>query len=90
MAGVDTILRIIGAFLFVFILIFVAWVGVTLTDPIFNSLTGPPDALGWGDGSTFLLFMGYGLAGLGLTTIIWLIVAEIRDDVRQEQRPPRF
>lgn len=88
MAGVNTILRIIGATLSLAVITFVTWVGVKLYEPISDSIGSPPAALNWPEVS-FIFFMSLGLIGLTLSVIIWLIVAPVRNDVRQDvQRPP--
>lgn len=86
MAGVNTILRIIGATLSLFVIIFVSAVGITLIEPIASALGVAPAGLGWPDvGFTF--FMSLGLIGLGIVVIIWLIFAPIRNDIRQDTGP---
>lgn len=89
MAGVNTILRIIGSGLSLFVIIFVSVVGVTLYEPINQSLGSTPASLGWPD-VNFIFFMALGLIGLVIVVIIWLIFAPIRNDVRQDRGPPRF
>jgi uncharacterized membrane protein (UPF0182 family) len=86
MAGVNTILRIIGAAMSLTVIIFVTGVGVTLYEPI-NKNIGAPSPAGWAD-VNWLFFMSLGLIGLTIAIIIWLIVAPIRQDVRQEVRRP--
>jgi len=89
MAGVNTVLRIIGAILFLFVLMFVSAVGVTLLDGIVPHV-GAPASLNWPE-FDFYFFMSLGLVGLGIVVIVWLISAPIRNDVRQEQQgPPRI
>lgn len=88
MAGVNTILRIIGAGLSLFVIIFVSGVGITLIEPISKNLGSTPASLGWPD-VNFIFFMALGLIGLVIVVFIWLIVAPIRNDVRQEVGPRR-
>lgn len=91
MAGADTILRIIGAILSLFIIAFVTAVGFALMDPIFVNVIDPElmQSLGWGTPqNTVMMFAGLGFIGLSLTVIIWLKVAPVRDDVRQDTGPP--
>lgn len=91
MAGRDTILKLIATVLFLLILPFITAIGYSLLDPIFNSVidTGLMTDLGWGaPQNVVMLFVGLGLAGLGLAVVLWWIASPIRDDVRQEQRPP--
>jgi len=87
MAGADTIIRIVVGTLAIVVFAFVTAVGFNLMDPIFQA-TGPPPGLGWGDGSNIMLFAGLGLIGMGLVVIIWMWVAPVRQDVRQDQRGP--
>jgi len=91
MAGVDTIFRIVGAIMSLFVIGFITAVGYSLIDPISQSVISDSlmTRLGWGNpDGTVITFMGLGLIGLTLTVLIWLKVAPIRNDVRQEQRPP--
>lgn len=91
MAGADTIFKLVGGTLVLVILIFVVGVGFTLVDPIYNQVLNLSlmSNLGWGDpGMVVLLFMGISLLGIGLTVIVWWIASPIRDDVRQDTRPP--
>lgn len=83
MAGVDSIIRVIAAPIVLLIILFTSWVGVTLYDPISQSLAGPPAALGWSD-PRFYFFMALGLVSLSLVVIVWLWVSPIRSDVRQD------
>lgn len=86
MAGVNTILRIIGAALVLLILFVVTAVGFELIEPIWRSL-GQPAESSW-ERPNFMLFMSLGLVGLVFVVITWLIVAPIRNDVRQDVRRP--
>lgn len=93
MAGADGVIRVIGATLAMFVIIFVAAVGFTLVDPIHNAIIDQSqmDSLGWGTPQTLTIrFMGLGLVGLLAVIIIWLWVSPIREDVRQEERRPPF
>lgn len=93
MAGADTIIKLIGATVFLVVLLFVVGVGYTLADPIYNQVLDATllSDLGWGNpGMVVMLFMGLSLIGLGIVVIIWFIVSPIRDDVRQDQRQPPF
>jgi len=90
MAGVNTILRLLGAVLSLFVFIFVGWIGVRLIEPIKAAGVGTvPASLGWSVPS-YLFFMGLGLMGLVFTVFIWLWVAPVRRDVRQEQTRRRL
>lgn len=89
MAGVNSVIRVIAAILTLLVLIFVTGVGLALYEPIARSLGDTPASLGWSD-PNFLFFMALGLVGLTITVIIWLIVAPVRNDVRQETRRPPF
>lgn len=86
MAGVNTILRIIGAVLSLLVIAFVTAVGYTLMDPISKQMGHHPN-LGWSD-PNILMFAALGFIGLTLTVIVWLTVAPIRNDVRQDVRRP--
>jgi len=86
MAGVNTILRIIGATLALVVIAFTTAVGYTLMDPISTQL-GAPSVAGWTD-VNFLYFASLGFIGLTLVVIVWLIVAPVRNDVRQDVRRP--
>jgi len=87
MAGPNTILRIVAVPVVTLILMFVAWIGVTLFEPIDAALG--TNAAGWTP-VNFLFFMSLGLIGLFLVLIVWFWYAPIRNDVRQEQRQPPF
>jgi len=70
------------------VIAFVSVVGVTLYEPIAATVDGPPASLGWPD-VNIIFFMALGLIGLVLVVFVWMWVAPIRRDVRQErQRPP--
>lgn len=90
MAGLDTILRLIGGTI---ALAFIAWVtavGFMLVDPIYNNIIDQAlfDSLGWGSPqNVVMLFMALSLVGLILVVIVWWIVGPIRRDVRQERSP---
>lgn len=86
MAGVNTILRIIGAALSLIVIIFVTAVGTTLIEPIAQSLGAP--AIGSWVQLDMMFFSALGLIGLVIVVIIWLIVAPVRNDVRQDVRRP--
>lgn len=85
MAGPNTIIRLVVTPIVLLIIMFVAVVGVTLYEPINTSLGG--NAVGW-DPVNFIFFMSLGLIGLVLVLFFWLWYAPIRNDVRQDQRPP--
>lgn len=91
MAGADTILRVIGAILFLLVLAFVTAVGINIIDPIYQGLSGPPSSLGWGPLQDIVYrWMTIGLIGMGIVVIIWMWVSPIRDDVRQDVERGRF
>ncbi|MFB6198928.1 MAG: hypothetical protein ABEI52_11790 [Halobacteriaceae archaeon] len=85
MAGPNTIIRIVVMPVVLLILMFVAWVGVKLFEPIDSALG--VNAAGWTP-VNFLFFMSLGLIGLVLVLFVWFWYAPIRNDVRQEQRRP--
>jgi hypothetical protein len=89
MAGVDTVIRVIGAVMSLVVIAFVTAVGVTLYEPIAAELGGPPASLGWSD-SNFLFFMALGLIGLVLTVFVWMWVSPIREDTRQDVQRRQF
>lgn len=86
MAGVDTIVRLIGAVLAVFIIIVVLGFGIQVIDPIYTNVIDPAalSARGWGTPhTTVYFFFGLAIVGLLVVIIVWLLVAEARNDVRQ-------
>lgn len=85
MAGANDVLRILGAVLGFFVVIFVMGVGVTLMDAIGPKMSAHT-GLGWSD-PDYDFFMGLGLVGLLFVITVWLIWGAIRQDVRQETRP---
>ena len=90
MASADGVIRVIGATIAVLVIIFVGGVGYQLVDPIYHNVIDEStmESLGWGTPQfTTIRFMGLGLVGLLLATMVWLWVAPIREDVRQDQRP---
>lgn len=87
MAGVNSVIRVIAAPIVVFIIIVVSWIGVKLYEPISQQLGTPAPSLGWPT-VNIMFFMALGLIGLVMTVVIWLVVAPIKRDVRQETRPP--
>jgi len=89
MAGVNTVLRVIGGTMSLIVITFVAVVGVTLYEPIAVQVGDTPAGLGWPD-VNILFFMALGLIGLVLVVFVWMWVAPIRNDVRQERRRPPF
>lgn len=91
MVGADTIIRLIGSTLALFVLVFVAGVGYMLADPIYNDVIDPQEMtdLGWGaPQDVVMLFMGLAMIGIVIVIILWWIVAPARQDVRQEAGPP--
>lgn len=91
MAGADTILRLIGGTLALFVIAFVVGVAYTLMDPIYNNVIDPQlmQDLGWGaPQDTIMLFAGLAFIGMSIVVILWWLVAPARRDVRQEAGPP--
>lgn len=86
MAGVNTVLRIIGAVLSLVIIFFVTSIGTTLIEPIARSLGAP--AIGSWSQLNMMFFAALGLIGLVIVVIVWLIAAPVREDVRQDIRRP--
>lgn len=86
MAGIDTILRVIGGTLATFVILVVLGLGVQLIDPIYNNVIDQSlfNSLGWGTPhQTVYFFAVLALVGLLIVIAIWLLVAEARNDVRQ-------
>lgn len=87
MAGVDTILRLIGASVAFVAVIIIGAVGWQVIDPLYNNLGLGDLPSQWGAPQETVMFMA-GLASIGLLIVIavWWIVSPIRDDVRQDVR----
>lgn len=86
MAGVDTVLRLIGATMALVVIPFVAAVGYAIMDPIYNNVITPSlfTGLGWGaPQKVIMLFAGLAFIGLTGVVIVWWIVSPAREDVRQ-------
>ncbi|MFP4627211.1 MAG: hypothetical protein ACOCQY_02755 [Halorhabdus sp.] len=61
--------------------------GFKIIGPIQSTLSGPPEALGWGDpGTNAVTFAAIGGIGLMLVIIIWLIASPVHKDRRQQYR----
>lgn len=91
MAGVDTILRLIGGTIAIFVIIFISGVFVMLYEPIQDSLTLGDLPDGWGaPQDVVFLFGGLALVGLLMVIIIWWLVSPAREDVRQDVGGPPF
>lgn len=93
MAGVDTILRLVGGTIALLFILFVVAVWTTLWDPIYNNVIDPQlmSDLGWGTPQDVVgLFAALAFIGLSMTVIVWWMVAPAREDVRQDVRrgPP--
>lgn len=78
-------LSIIILVISVLVIIFVGWVFVTLTDPIYNALTLAEleQQLNTTPGGTIMFFGGLGFIGLITGLIIWFIWRPLKSDVRQ-------
>lgn len=85
MAGIDTVLRLIGGTLAIVCIIVIAFFGVKVIDPVFNNLTFNDMPAVWGSPQNVVyLFMTLAAIGLIAVVAIWWLVAPVRDDVRQE------
>lgn len=61
--------------------------GFTVIEPFYVGLAGPPESLGWGTpGTTTVMFASFGILGLLLVLVIWLVAAPIQRDQRQQLR----
>lgn len=91
MAGVDTIIRLLGGTLAIVIIIVVGAFGWQVIEPVYNNLTLGDLPAGWGTPqNTLLLFVSLSSIGLIAVVVIWWLVAPVREDVRQDVGPPRF
>ena len=92
MAGVNTILRLIGGTIALVGIITVSAIGLPLIEAVYTNVVDPAEmqALGWGaPQDVVLLFMTIAAVALSVVVIIWWLVGPARDDVRQSvQRPP--
>jgi|GEM_PF-3374862 len=89
MAGTGTILRIAGGTIMLAVIGIVTGVTVQVLEPMHANLDfSAANALGYPDATLVLQFVGLTLIGLSIVTVIWMIVAPIQEDVRQEQSGP--
>lgn len=91
MVGADTVISAVLATLSVLVITFVGWVMVLLVDPLFNNVVDQSlfTSLGWGSPQdTVYLFATLAMIGLVFVVVIWWIARPIRNDVRQDTRPP--
>lgn len=87
MSAAGLIVRIVFASVIIITLGVIAVFGFTIIEPFYTSFGDPPSSLDWGSpGSITLLFSSFGFIGLMLVLVIWLIVAPIREDRRQQIR----
>lgn len=87
MAGVDTVLRLMGGSLAILVIIVVGFFGVKVIDPIFANLTFGDMPSQWGAPEEVVyLFVTLAFIGLIGVVIIWWLVAPVRDDTRQDIR----
>jgi len=89
MAGVRTILALVLASITLVALMFIAGVGVSLFEPMYQAVPSAPDSLGWGSiKDTIFGTMTLAFIGLGLVVLVWWWFRPIRQDVRQDTRGP--
>lgn len=91
MVGADSVVAAVMATVSVLVIVFVGWVMTILVDPIFNNVVDQSlmTTLGWGSPQeTVYLFATLAMIGLVFVVVIWWIARPIRNDVRQETRPP--
>jgi len=87
MSAAALILRILVATVTVIVLGVVGVFGFMVIEPFHAAFGDPPASLGWDSpGGTVLAFTAAGFLGLALVLVIWLVVAPIRRDQRQEFR----
>lgn len=85
MAGVDTILRLIGLVIGTISITIIGFFGVNLIDPIYAGLNFADMPSQWGSPQDVTyLFMTLGFIGLLGVIFIWWYVSPVRDDVRQD------
>lgn len=90
MSARDLLLRIPVAVVIIMSTMITAWFGVLLLDPLLAGMPDPSASLGWGgaDGTTAYAMMVLAIVALIIAAMLWLWLAPIRSDVRQEQRGP--
>jgi len=60
-----------------------------ILEPMANAFNGPPGSLGWGTPiDDVMSYVVAGMLGTLLIVTIWLVVAPIKADVRQQFRRP--
>jgi hypothetical protein len=86
----DLLLRIPVAVVIIMSTIITAWFGVLLLDPFLAGMPDPSASLGWGgaDGTTAYFFMSLAVVALIIAAMLWMWLAPVRSDVRQQQRGP--
>lgn len=81
------ILRTIFGTVLIIVLGTMAVFGVQIVEPMYFGFGEPPSSLGWGEpGLNALVFMSFGLIGLLLVIVLYMVFAPIQNDVRQEVR----
>lgn len=81
------VIRIIVATITVIAVGAIGVLGFMVIEPFFLAFGEPPAALNWGTpASTTVMFASFGLLGLLLVLMIWVVYSPIRQDQRQQYR----
>lgn len=87
MGAASLILRLIVATIIAITLGTIGVFGYQVIEPFYFAFGEPPSSLGWGSPAlNVVAFASFGILGLFLVLIIWLVYAPIRQDQRQEFR----
>lgn len=89
MSGVGSILRVLGALVALLVTIITSFVGVKLLDGLVANLRPPAASLGWPEFSVVYEYAALALIGVSIVIILWMILARVRQDTRQELQPRR-
>lgn len=90
MSTTDLIFRVIAVPIVVLTTAITTAVGWQVLDGFYLNMHKPADSLGWPDGTQVLFFVSLALIGIILVAFVWLWVAPVRDDVRQDVRQGPF
>lgn len=87
MSAAGLVLRIVVASVTVIAVGAIGVFGFVVIEPFFAAFSDAGSAVGWDSpASTVVAFASFGIIGLLLVLIIWLISAPIRNDRRQQIR----
>lgn len=89
MAGANTLFRIVATLVVLAAIAIITPVMYLILDALFLNMDfSAAKEMGWDNRDTLMKFAGLSLVGLSIVMILWMILAPIRQDVRQDVGPP--